>query len=77
MEPGESDMIRNCNVLQFGGLETLSLVRISRVNWIGHLNRMDSNSNVLQFGGLETLSLVRISRVNWIGHLNRMDSNSK
>ena len=35
-------------MLQFGGLDVLSFVRMSRVNWIGHVNRMDSKSEVSQ-----------------------------
>jgi hypothetical protein len=31
----------------FGNLDILSIVRISRLNWIGHVNRMDSKSQVL------------------------------
>jgi hypothetical protein len=30
----------------FGGLDILSFVRVSRLNWIGHVNRMDSNIKV-------------------------------
>jgi hypothetical protein len=29
-------------------LDILSFVRISRLNWIGHVNRMDSKINVTQ-----------------------------
>jgi hypothetical protein len=32
-------------MLLFGDLDILSFVRISRLNWIGHLNRMDSKEN--------------------------------
>jgi len=30
----------------FGDLDILSFVRISQLNWIGHVNRMDSKSKV-------------------------------
>jgi hypothetical protein len=30
----------------FGDLDTFSFVRISRLNWIGHVNRMDSERKV-------------------------------
>ena len=33
----------------FGDLEILSLVRISRLNWIGHVNRRDSERTVKLF----------------------------
>ena len=33
-------------MLQFGGLYVLSFVRMSRVNWIGRVNRMDSKSSI-------------------------------
>jgi hypothetical protein len=33
---------------QFGELHTLSFVEISRLNWIGHICRMDSNREVSQ-----------------------------
>jgi len=29
----------------FGDLDTLSFVRIRRLNWIGHINRMDNTRN--------------------------------
>ena len=32
----------------FGDLDVLSFVRISRLNWIGHVNRMDSKRKVSQ-----------------------------
>jgi hypothetical protein len=32
----------------FGDLDLLSSVRISRLNWIGRLNRMDSKRKVSQ-----------------------------
>ena len=35
-------------MLQFGGLDVLSFVRMSRVIWIGHVNRMHSKSEVSQ-----------------------------
>jgi hypothetical protein len=35
-------------LLQFGGLDIRSFVRISRMNWIGRVNRMDSKSKVSQ-----------------------------
>jgi hypothetical protein len=30
----------------FGDLDTLSFVRVSRLEWIGHVNRMDSKRKV-------------------------------
>jgi hypothetical protein len=33
-------------MLQFGGLGILPFVRISRMNWIGHFNRMDRINKV-------------------------------
>jgi hypothetical protein len=33
----------------FRDLDTLSLVRIRRLNWIGHANRMDSKGEVSHF----------------------------
>ena len=35
-------------VQPFGDLDTLSFVRVSRLNWIGHVNRMDSKRKVSQ-----------------------------
>jgi hypothetical protein len=32
----------------FGNLDILSIVRLSRLNWIGHVNRMDSKRKVSQ-----------------------------
>jgi hypothetical protein len=32
----------------FGDLDILSFVRISRLNWIGHVNRMDRKRTVIQ-----------------------------
>jgi hypothetical protein len=32
----------------FGDLDIHSFVRKSRLNWIGHVNRMDSDTNVIQ-----------------------------
>jgi hypothetical protein len=32
----------------FGDLDILPFVRISRLNWIGHVNRMDSTRKVSQ-----------------------------
>ena len=32
----------------FGDLHILSFVRVSRLNWIGHVNRMDSERKVSQ-----------------------------
>jgi len=32
----------------FGNLDLLSFVRVRRLNWIGHVNRMDSKSEVSQ-----------------------------
>jgi len=32
----------------FGNLDVLSFVRVCRLNWIGHVNRMDSKSEVNQ-----------------------------
>ena len=32
----------------FGDLDRLSFVRISRLNWIGHVSRMDSKRKVSQ-----------------------------
>jgi len=32
----------------FGDFDILSFVRISRLNWIGHVNRMDSKRKVSQ-----------------------------
>ena len=32
----------------FGDFDILSFVRISQLNWIGHVNRMDSTSKVSQ-----------------------------
>ena len=32
----------------FGDLDILSFVRISRLSWIGHVNRMDSKRKVSQ-----------------------------
>jgi hypothetical protein len=38
-------MIKNRMQL-FGDLDTPSFVRISRLNWTGHINRMDNKSNL-------------------------------
>ena len=35
-------------ILLFGDLDLLSFVRVSRLNWIGHVNRMDSERKVSQ-----------------------------
>jgi len=35
----------------FGDLDILSFVRISRLNWIGQVNRMDSKRRVIQVFG--------------------------
>jgi hypothetical protein len=32
----------------FGDLDILSLVRIGRLNWVGHVNRMESKGEVSQ-----------------------------
>jgi hypothetical protein len=32
----------------FGDLDILSFVRISRLNWIGHVDRMDSKRKIIQ-----------------------------
>ena len=32
----------------FGYLDTLSFVRVRRLNWIGHVNRMDSKRKISQ-----------------------------
>ena len=32
----------------FGDLDILSFVRISQMNWIGHVNRMDSKRKISQ-----------------------------
>jgi len=32
----------------FGDLDILSFVRISQLNWIGHVNRMNSNRKISQ-----------------------------
>jgi hypothetical protein len=32
----------------FGDLDILSFVRVGRLNWIGHVNRMDSKRKVSQ-----------------------------
>ena len=32
----------------FGDLDILSFVRMCRLNWIGHVNRMDSKIKVIQ-----------------------------
>jgi hypothetical protein len=32
----------------FEDLDILSFVRVNRLNWIGHVNRMDSNGKVSQ-----------------------------
>jgi hypothetical protein len=32
----------------FGDLEIISFVRISQLNWVGHVNRMDSKRKVIQ-----------------------------
>jgi len=34
----------------FGDLDVLSFVRVGRLNWIGHVNRMDSKRKVSQVG---------------------------
>ena len=39
MKTGESDIINNAAVCKLG---ILQFVRIIRLNWIGHVNRMDS-----------------------------------
>jgi hypothetical protein len=36
------------SVLLFGDLDVLSFVRISRLNWIGHVNRMDKKGILSQ-----------------------------
>jgi hypothetical protein len=41
MKISESDIIKELMQL-FGDLDILSCVRISRLEWIGHVNRMDS-----------------------------------
>ena len=46
MKTGESD---NKELMQlFGDLDTLSFVRKSWLNWIAHVNRMDSKRKVNQ-----------------------------
>jgi hypothetical protein len=42
---------KRCNkglTQMFGDLDILSVVRISTLNWIGHVNRMDSKRKVIQ-----------------------------
>jgi hypothetical protein len=46
-ENGESDIIKNYSCC-FGDLDILSCVRLSRLEWIGHVNRMDSKRKVSQ-----------------------------
>jgi len=43
----ESNIIKELMQLS-GDLDILSCVRISRLEWIGHVNRMDSKSKVSQ-----------------------------
>jgi len=51
-----STTLPNCDVTSsskelmqlFGDLVILSFVRISQLNWIGHVNRMDSRSRISQ-----------------------------
>ena len=45
MKIGESDATINAAVWK---LDNLSFVRISRLNWIGHVNRTDSNRKLSQ-----------------------------
>jgi hypothetical protein len=45
MKIGESDTTINAAVWK---LDIFSFVRISRLNWIGHVNRTDSNRKVIQ-----------------------------
>jgi len=47
MKIGESDIIKELMQL-FGDLGILSCVRVSRLKWIGHVNRMDSKRKVSQ-----------------------------
>jgi hypothetical protein len=47
MKIGESDIINELMQL-FGDLDILSCVRISRFEWIGHVNRMDCKRKVSQ-----------------------------
>jgi hypothetical protein len=46
MKIGASDIIKNMQL--FGDLDILSLVRISRLNWTGNVNRMDIKRKVIQ-----------------------------
>jgi len=45
MKIGESNTIKELMQL-FGNLDKLPFVRISQLNWIGHVNRMDSQRKV-------------------------------
>jgi len=49
----------------FGDLDILSFVRVSRLNWTGHGNRMDSKRNVSQvFDSIPQGNRLRGQRTN-------------